>query len=144
MFMKPDVGAKANQKFFGIELKKLEDIQPTTDIDWLPCHATRTDCPWMTRENSINGDILQRDLSEPRARQAELNVCRSRQNRERWMESDPKRVVREWNREIETEISRRSARREDGPWKVVVWVALAMVWFGVLFAAIGVFERLQR
>jgi hypothetical protein len=29
--MKPDVGAKANQKFFGIELKKLEDIQPTTD-----------------------------------------------------------------------------------------------------------------
>jgi len=25
-----------------------------------------------------------------------------------------------------------------------VWVALAMVWFGVLVAAIGLFERLQR
>jgi hypothetical protein len=60
------------------------------------------------------------------------------------MESDPKRVVREWNREIEAEIPRRSARGEDGPWRVVVWVALAMVWFGVLFAATGLFERLQR
>jgi hypothetical protein len=60
------------------------------------------------------------------------------------MESDPKRVVREWNREIEAEMRRRSARGEDGPWKVVVWVALAMVWFGVLFAAIGLLERLQR
>jgi hypothetical protein len=60
------------------------------------------------------------------------------------MESDPKRVVREWNREIEAEMRRLSARGEDGPWKVVVWVALAMVWFGVVFAAIGLFERLQR
>ena len=60
------------------------------------------------------------------------------------MESDPKRVVREWNREIEAEMRRRGARGEDGPWKVVVWVALAMVWCGVLFAAIGLFERLQR
>jgi hypothetical protein len=60
------------------------------------------------------------------------------------MESDPKRVVREWNREIEAEMRRRAARGEDGPWKVVVWMALAMVWFGVVFAAIGLFERLQR
>ena len=60
------------------------------------------------------------------------------------MESDPKRVVQEWNREIEAEMRRRSARGEDGPWKVVVWVALAVVWFGVVFAAIGLFERLQR
>ena len=59
------------------------------------------------------------------------------------MKSDPKRVVIDWNREIEAEI-RRSARRADGPWGVVVWVALAMVWFGVLVAAIGLFERLQR
>jgi hypothetical protein len=60
------------------------------------------------------------------------------------MESDPKRVVREWNREIEAEMRRRSAREANGPWKVVVWVALAMVWFGVVLAAIGLFERLQR
>jgi len=42
------------------------------------------------------------------------------------------------------EMRSRNARQEDGPWKVVVWVALAMLWFGALFAAIGVFERLQR
>jgi len=60
------------------------------------------------------------------------------------MESDPKRYVREWNREIEAEILRRNARQDDGPWKVVVWIALAIVWFGVLFAVIGLFERLQR
>jgi len=59
------------------------------------------------------------------------------------MKSDPKRVVSDWNREIEAEI-RRSARRGDGPWGVVVWVVLAMVWFGAVVAAIGLFERLQR
>jgi len=65
-------------------------------------------------------------------------------NRERWMESDPKRVVREWNREIEAEIRRRDARQEDGPWKIVVWVALAVLWFVALFAVLALFQRLQR
>jgi hypothetical protein len=60
------------------------------------------------------------------------------------MESDPKRIVREWNREIETEMRRRDARQEDGPWKIIVWVALAMLWFVALFAVLGLFERLQR
>ena len=60
------------------------------------------------------------------------------------MESDPKRVVREWNREIEAEIRRRDARQEDGPWKIVVWVALAVLWFVALLAVLGLFERLQR
>jgi hypothetical protein len=60
------------------------------------------------------------------------------------MESDPKRIVREWNREIEAEMRRRDARQEDGPWKIIVWVALAMLWFVALFAVLGLFERLQR
>jgi hypothetical protein len=60
------------------------------------------------------------------------------------MESDPKRFVREWNREIEAEMRRRDARQEDGPWKIVVWVALAVLWFVALVAVLGVFERLQR
>jgi hypothetical protein len=60
------------------------------------------------------------------------------------MESDPKRLVREWNREIEAEMRRRNAQQEDGPWKIVVWAALAMLWFVALFAVIGLFERLQR
>ena len=65
-------------------------------------------------------------------------------NRERWMESDPKRIVREWNREIEAEMRRRDARQEDGPWKIVVWVGLAVLWFVALFAVLALFERLQR
>jgi hypothetical protein len=60
------------------------------------------------------------------------------------MKSDPKRLVREWNREIEAEMRRRNAQQEDGPWKIVVWAALAMLWFVALFAVISLFERLQR
>ena len=60
------------------------------------------------------------------------------------MDSDPKRMVREWNREIEAEMRRRDARQEDGPWKIVVWVALAVLWFVALFAVLALFQRLQR
>ena len=60
------------------------------------------------------------------------------------MDLDPKRFVREWNREIETEMERRRAQQEDGPWRIVVWMALAILWFVALFAVLGLFERLQR
>jgi hypothetical protein len=60
------------------------------------------------------------------------------------METDPKRIVRDWNREIEMELRRRAADQENGPWKIVVWVVLAALWFTALVAAIGLFERLQR
>jgi hypothetical protein len=60
------------------------------------------------------------------------------------MEPDSKRIVREWNREIEDEIRRRAARRDDGPWRIVVWVALAVLWFVALFAVLGLFERALR
>ena len=60
------------------------------------------------------------------------------------MEADPKRIAREWNREIEAETHRRAAGHDDGPWKIVVWVGLAIVWSVALFAVIALFERLQR
>ena len=60
------------------------------------------------------------------------------------MDLDPKRFVRDWNREIETEVGRRRAQQEDGPWKIVVWMALTILWFVALFAVLGLFERLQR
>jgi cell division septal protein FtsQ len=60
------------------------------------------------------------------------------------MESDPKRIVREWNREIEAEMRRRAARQKDGPWKIVVWVVLAVLWFVAVFVVLALFERLQR
>ena len=65
----------------------------------------------------------------------------------RWegrVEADPKRIVREWNREIEAETRRRAAGQDQGPWKIVVWVSLAILWFVALFIVIDLFERLQR
>ena len=59
------------------------------------------------------------------------------------MESDPKRIVRVWNREIEAEMRRRAAQQKDGPWKIVVWMALVVLWFVALFAVLALFERLQ-
>jgi hypothetical protein len=59
------------------------------------------------------------------------------------MEADPKRIVREWNREIEAEI-RRATGQDHGPWKIVVWASLAILWFVALFVVIDLFERLQR
>jgi hypothetical protein len=56
------------------------------------------------------------------------------------MEADAKRVVREWNREIEVEIGR-EARQDHGPWKAVVWIALEVLWFVALFAILGMFNR---
>ena len=60
------------------------------------------------------------------------------------MERDSKRIVREWNREIEEEIRRREAQRDDGPWKIIVWVVLEVLWFVALFAVLGLFERALR
>ena len=60
------------------------------------------------------------------------------------MEPDSKRIVREWNREIEDEIRHRDARRDDGPWKIIVWVVLEVLWFVALFAVLGLFERALR
>jgi hypothetical protein len=59
------------------------------------------------------------------------------------MERDSKRIVREWNREIEAEIRRLADRRDDGKWKIVVWTVLEAIWLVGLFAVIGLFARLH-
>ena len=56
------------------------------------------------------------------------------------MEAYAKRVVCEWNREIEAEI-RREVPQDGGPWKIVVWVALEVLWLVALLAVLGVFNR---
>jgi hypothetical protein len=60
------------------------------------------------------------------------------------METDHKHIVREWSREIEAEIRRREVRQDDGPWKIIVWVALEVGWFLALFAVLGLFDRTLR
>lgn len=42
-------------------------------------------------------------------------------------------IVRQWNREIEAEIRREDARRGGGgPWTVVAWITLWLLWLGLL------------
>lgn len=56
------------------------------------------------------------------------------------MEGFAKRVVREWNREIDAEI-RREARHDEGRWKIVVWVALELFWLAAIFVVLGFCSR---
>jgi hypothetical protein len=59
------------------------------------------------------------------------------------MERDSRCIAREWNREIETEISRLAARQDEGWGRVVIWTVLELVWLVAIFAVLGVFSRLH-
>ena len=58
------------------------------------------------------------------------------------MEHDSKRIVREWNREIEVEDRHLAAAREDGWGKIVVWTVLELMWLVAVFAVLGLVSRL--
>jgi len=51
-------------------------------------------------------------------------------------ERDSKRIVRRWNREIEAELRQEAATRAaaKGPWRRVVWIALWVLWLGIVVA----------
>jgi hypothetical protein len=59
------------------------------------------------------------------------------------MERDSKRIAKEWNREIEAELRRLGARRDEGWGRLVVWTVLELVWLVAVFAVLGVFSRLH-
>jgi hypothetical protein len=59
------------------------------------------------------------------------------------MERDSKRVVREWNREIDAEKRRLPPRQDDRRWKIVVWVLLEATWLAALVVVLGLFTRLH-
>ena len=53
-------------------------------------------------------------------------------------EHDTKRIIRQWDREIEDEIRGAAARNAaTGPWKAVVWGALWLLWLGLLVALLA-------
>jgi hypothetical protein len=58
------------------------------------------------------------------------------------MERDSKRIAREWKREIEAEMRRLAARRDEGRWRIVVWVVLEVMWLAGLVVVVGLFTRL--
>ena len=59
-------------------------------------------------------------------------------------EHDTKRIVRQWNREIEEETRRLAERaKDDGPWKLVVWTGLWVLWLGLLFGLVSLIRPLH-
>jgi type VI protein secretion system component VasF len=61
-------------------------------------------------------------------------------------ERESKEIARRWNREIEAELRREAAaarRDRDGPWRAVVWVALWLVWLGLLVLLLTVLKKLH-
>ena len=59
------------------------------------------------------------------------------------MEPDTKHIIRQWNWEIEDEIRRLAARKDDGPWRAVVWGGLWLFWLGVVLGLIGLLRPLH-
>ena len=59
------------------------------------------------------------------------------------MAPDPKQFVRQWNREIEAETRRAVGEPEAGRWKLILWVALEVLWGAVLVALVVWLRRLQ-
>ena len=60
-------------------------------------------------------------------------------------ERDSKSIIRQWDREIETELRREAAASAGarGPWKAVVWGALWCLWLTVLFGAVALIRPLH-
>ncbi|HJU15730.1 MAG TPA: hypothetical protein VJ770_04605 [Stellaceae bacterium] len=57
------------------------------------------------------------------------------------MERDPKRIAREWKREIDAEI-RRLAEKEDSGWgRNLVWALLAFAWLLLVMEGFGILPR---
>lgn len=58
-------------------------------------------------------------------------------------EHDSKRIVRQWNREIEAENRRLGERRDQGPWRGVVWAALWLLWLLAIGALVSMLRPLH-
>jgi hypothetical protein len=59
------------------------------------------------------------------------------------MKRDSERIASDWNREIEAELRRLAARRDEEWGRVVVWTVLELVWLVAVFVVLGVFGRLH-
>ena len=59
------------------------------------------------------------------------------------IEHNSRYIAREWNREIEADIRRLAARRDDGKWKILVWTVLELIWLVAVFGILGLFSQLR-
>jgi hypothetical protein len=59
-------------------------------------------------------------------------------------EGDSKRIIRQWNREIEDDLRRDAARdAQSGAWKAVSWAALWLLWLLALVGFLGHLKGLR-
>ena len=58
-------------------------------------------------------------------------------------ERDSKQIARQWEREIEDEIRRLHAPKDEGPWKAVVWLLAWVAWLGALILVFGIFRHFE-
>jgi hypothetical protein len=59
-------------------------------------------------------------------------------------ERDSKRIIRQWDREIEDEVRREAARNaDDRRWKVVSWGAMWLLWLALLVALVQHLKALR-
>lgn len=65
-------------------------------------------------------------------------VAERRTATDRAMAERSKRIIRQWDREIEDETRRAAARgRAGGPWRAVSWTALWLLWLALLLALVA-------
>lgn len=48
------------------------------------------------------------------------------------VQPDTKRIVRQWDREIEEETRRLAAQADPGPWRGVLWATIWIMWLMLL------------
>lgn len=59
-------------------------------------------------------------------------------------ERDSKRIIRQWDREIEDEVRREAARNAvGGRWKAVSWAALWLFWLALLIGLLDLLKTLR-
>jgi len=54
-----------------------------------------------------------------------------------------RRLIRQWDREIDAERRAEAARRHKEPWRAVSWFALWLVWLALLLGVVGFIRPLH-
>ena len=54
-----------------------------------------------------------------------------------------RKIIRQWDREIEDQHRREQVDRDDGPWRIVSWVALWLLWLAALVLIVELIKPLH-
>jgi len=54
-----------------------------------------------------------------------------------------RQIVRRWNREIDDDRRREGGHRDAGPWRIVSWLALWLLWLGALVLLVELIRPLH-